>query len=148
MEKKRVRLRDLAPVIDEKLKSGGTVTMPITGTSMLPLLVAGRDTVTLKKAEYKLKKYDLPLYIRKSGEFVLHRVVEANGNEYTMCGDNQWVMEHGIKDDQIIGLVCRITRKGKTFSVDSFKYKAYCRIWHGLLFVRKYIVMCRGKFFK
>lgn len=48
--KKRVKLEELLPIIEEKLSAGGTVVLPITGTSMLPLLVAGRDKVTLKSA--------------------------------------------------------------------------------------------------
>ena len=39
--KKRVKLEELLPIIEEKLSAGGTVVLPITGTSMLPLLVAG-----------------------------------------------------------------------------------------------------------
>ncbi|MEG2396057.1 MAG: S24/S26 family peptidase [Oscillospiraceae bacterium] len=146
--KKKVKLADMLPIINEKLESGAEVTIPITGTSMLPLLVAGRDTVTLKKADANLKKFDLPLYRRNDGAFVLHRVINKDDNSYTLCGDNQWVFEKGITDNQIIGIVCKITRKGKTFSTESFKYKMYCKIWHSLLFIRKYIVKCRGKFFK
>ena len=64
MEKKQVRLEELLPVIEETLAAGGTVRLPITGTSMLPLLVAGRDTVVLARADTRLQTYDLPLYRR------------------------------------------------------------------------------------
>lgn len=144
-EKKRIRLGDILPVIEEKLAAGGTVKIPITGTSMLPLLVEGRDTVTLKKAELPLKKFDLPLYRRRDGAFVLHRVAVVKNDEYIMCGDNQWVKESGVTDDMVIGIVCAITRKGKTFSAESAKYKLYVRFWHLLMPVRKYIVKLRGK---
>lgn len=149
MEKKRVKLSEMLPVIEETLAAGGTVKLPITGTSMLPLLVWGRDTVTLTAVNAPLKKYDLPLYRRKDGAFVLHRVVKADADgTYTMCGDNQWVKETGICDEQLIGVVCEITRKGKTFSVQSKKYKLYVRVWHFLLPVRKYLVKLRGKLSK
>ena len=93
MGKKKVRLSELPPIMEETLRAGGTVRLPITGTSMLPLLVEGRDTVALQKA---LQKYDLPLYLRKDGAIVLHRVVGVNDDgTYTMCGDNQWVKESG-----------------------------------------------------
>ena len=77
------------PLLEEKLSEGGSVELPITGTSMLPLLVQGRDRVIISKADKQLKKYDLPLYKRDDGAFVLHRVVAACGGTYTMCGDNQ-----------------------------------------------------------
>ncbi len=149
MEKKRVRLEEMLPVIAETLSAGGTVKIPITGTSMRPLLYCGRDTVTLSAAQFPLQKFDLPLYRRADGAFVLHRVVavEKDGT-YTMCGDNQWVKERGILDAQIIGVATEITRKGKPFSVDAFRYKLYVRVWHFLLPVRKYLVKLRGKLSK
>lgn len=146
MEKKKVRLSQMLPAMEETLAAGGTVKLPITGTSMLPLLVAGRDTVILKKADLPLKLFDLPLYRRKDGAFVLHRVVavEKDGT-YTMCGDNQWVKEPGISGEQIIGVVEAVERKGKLLPVQSFRYRAYVRFWHTLLPVRKYLVKLRGK---
>lgn len=145
MEKRTIKLEEIMPVIEEKLLSGGTVEIPITGTSMLPLLVEGRDSVILTAYKNKLSKYDLPLYRRADGKYVLHRVLKAENGVYTMCGDNQWVMEKGITDKQIIGVACEINRNGKSFRTDSGRYKAYCRIWKMLLPIRKYIVAIRGK---
>ena len=131
--KKRVKLEELLPIIEEKLSAGGTVVLPITGTSMLPLLVAGRDKVTLKSAVLPLEKDAIPFYRRNDGAFVLHRKVGEDENGYVMCGDNQWVREHGITD------------KGKTFSVGSRRYRLYVKLWKLLFPVRKYIVKIRGK---
>ncbi len=133
------------PVVEEKLKTGGTVEIPIRGTSMLPLLREGRDTVVLTAVSGRLKKFDLPLYRRKNGAYVLHRVIGTDEKGYTMCGDNQWVRENGVEDGQLIGLVCEINRNGRKISVNSFRYKSYCRFWNMLLPVRKYIVKIRGK---
>lgn len=144
-DKKKVRLEELLPVITEKLANGGTVRLPVTGTSMLPLLVQGRDSVTLCAAKDMLKTDDLPLYRRREGAFVLHRVIAVNSNVYTMCGDNQWVPEPGVTQAQVIGVACAITRKGKTFSVESRRYRLYCRLWRRILPMRKYIVKIRGK---
>lgn len=143
--KKRVKLEELLPIIEEKLSAGGTVVLPITGTSMLPLLVAGRDKVTLKSAVLPLEKDTIPFYRRDDGAFVLHRKVGEDENGYVMCGDNQWVREHGITDKNIIGEVAFITRKGKTFSVSSRRYRLYVKLWKFLFPVRKYIVKIRGK---
>ncbi len=130
-------MQELLPFIEEALNNNKTFTIPITGTSMLPLLVKGRDTVTIKKCETTLKKGDLPLYRRQDGSFVLHRVVsvEADGT-YTMCGDNQFLKEKGIAHTAIIGVVTAITRNGKTFSVDSKKYQLYVKLGLLLLNVR------------
>ncbi len=146
MEKKQVRLEELLPVIEETLASGGTVRLPITGTSMLPLLVAGRDTVVLTRVDAPPQTYDLPLYRRENGTFVLHRVVGvAEDGTYTCCGDNQWVKEPGIRKEQFIGVVARICRKGREFPVTAKRYRLYVRAWALLFPVRRYLVALRGK---
>lgn len=145
MDTKKIRLEDLAPVIEEELASGGRFEINIKGTSMLPLLVQGRDTVVLTAVTEPLKKYDIPLYRRIDGSFVLHRVVAVNDGTYTMCGDNQWVLEKGVGHSQIVGRVCKINRKGKCFDVDNSRYRLYCKVWQLLLPVRKYIVKAKGK---
>lgn len=130
-------MQELLPFIEEALNNNKTFTIPITGTSMLPLLVEGRDTVTIKKCEATLKKGDLPLYRRQDGSFVLHRVVSVDADgTYTMCGDNQFLKEKGIEHTAIIGVVTAITRNGKTFSVDSKKYQLYVKLGLLLLNVR------------
>ena len=133
----KVTMKELLPFIEEALNNDKTFIIPITGTSMRPLLIAGRDTVTLKKCENKLEKGDLPLYRRQDGTFVLHRVVGFTGNgDYIMCGDNQFLKEKGITGEQIIGIVTEITRKGKKFSVESKKYQLYVKIGLLLLNIR------------
>ena len=121
-------MTELLPFIEEALKQNKTFTLPITGTSMLPLLVQGRDTVTLSKIQPRGGKLslcvgDLPLYRRKDGAFVLHRIVKIENGTYTMCGDNQFIHEKGITEEQLIGVVSAITRDGKTFSVTEPEYK-------------------------
>lgn len=135
--KNKVTMQELLPFIEEAFVNNKTFTIPITGISMRPLLICGRDTVTLKKCTDKLKKGDLPLYRRENGAFVLHRVVgfDKNGN-YIMCGDNQFLKEYNIEHSQIIGVVSEITRNGNTFSVDSKKYDLYVKLGLLLLNVR------------
>lgn len=141
----KIKLEDLIPIISEKLASGGTFEMNFNGTSMLPLLVEGRDSVVLKGFDGNIKKYDIPLYKRDDGNYVLHRVVKADNEIFTACGDNQWIVEKGVRNNQVIGIVCEIVRNGKRISVESFSYKLYCRIWEALRPIRKYIIKIKGK---
>lgn len=136
---KKVALEELYPIIKEQLESGGTVGLPITGTSMLPLLVQGRDSVTLSPAE-KVKVNDIIFYRRDNGAFVLHRIIGIDDKGYVLCGDNQWVKEYGIKDRNIIGVVTGINRDGKDILVDDEKYVKYCNRWLKLLPIRKPLV--------
>ena len=121
-----VKLEDMYPVIAQVLEENGEVSFKTHGISMHPMLANGRDTVTLKKVSGRLKKYDLPFYRRDNGQFVLHRIVGINSDGYITRGDNQYVNEYGVRDDQIIGVVVSFVRKGKEHKVTDFSYKLYC----------------------
>ncbi len=137
--KKKVAIEELYPIIKEKIDNDGNVKLPITGTSMLPLLVWGRDTVDLVKCENP-KKGDIIFYRRENGQFVLHRIVGKDDGGYVLCGDNQWHKETGIKDHNIIAVVTSITRKGKTFAVTKLSYRIYSKLWMMVLPFRKIIL--------
>ena len=111
----------------EQIESGKTVVFSPNGTSMLPLIRPNIDRVVLQKAPKKLKKYDLPLYLRDDGKFVLHRVVAVTDNGYVMCGDNQYDREYGVKDGQILAISCGIYRENDFLSFEDRKYKNYCK---------------------
>ena len=96
---------------------------------MLPMIREGKDTVTLSPPPLKLKKYDLPLYQRDDGKYILHRITEAE-NGYTCIGDNQFVYEKGVRPDQIIAVVTSFSRGEREHSVEKLSYKLYCIFWH------------------
>ncbi len=96
---------------------------------MLPMLREGRDTVTLSPLPARLKKYDLPLYRRSGGQFVLHRIVRV-GKSYRCIGDNQFLYEDGVTREQMIAVVTSFTRDGKEVPMTSLGYRLYCRVWH------------------
>lgn len=133
---KEARLEQLLPIIEEQLQNGQSVRFTTNGTSMLPMLRDGKDQVLLSPLPERLKKYDLPLYRRENGQFVLHRIVGV-GETYTCVGDNQFDLERGLRQQQMIGVVTEFTRKGKTYSVNAFSYKLYCRLWHYSRFPRR-----------
>ena len=126
---KEIRLEQLLPLIEETLRKGNTVKFSPRGISMLPMLRQGKDTVTLSPVVHELKKYDIPLYRRDNGAFVLHRIVEV-GDTLTCIGDNQYDLERGIRRDQVIGVVTAFTRDGKTVLVSDLRYRLYCRLWN------------------
>ena len=128
MPEKKMRLDDLMPLIRERLAAGQTVSFFPNGVSMLPMLRQGRDSVELSPAPERLKKYDLPLYQRDNGQYVLHRVV-AVGEDYTCIGDNQFLLEPGVEHRQVIALVTAFTRDGRRIEVTDLRYQIYCRLW-------------------
>jgi hypothetical protein len=127
---KQVSMDDIIDIICEKLETGGKVTFTPNGTSMLPMLRDGEDVVVLEKPKGRLHLFDVPLYKRENGTYVMHRVVNYDRDgSYVMCGDNQFAYEHGIQDSQIIGVMTAFYRKGKPYSVDSLAYRFYVNLW-------------------
>ncbi len=136
-----VRLEQLFPLMQEQLALGQSVKFTPQGTSMRPTIYGGRDQVILSPLPEKLKKYDLPLYRREDGQFVLHRIVKV-GQTYTCVGDNQFILEEGVPQEWMIALTTGFVRKGKYYSTDSFGYRIYCRIWHWTRPVRHFGLRC------
>lgn len=133
----KVHMDDLVPIIKEHLAQGQSVTFSPKGISMLPMLRQGKDTVTLSPIVGKLKKYDLPLYQRQDGKYVLHRIVKVKDGFFTMAGDNQYTYENGIENRQIIAVVTSFTRDGKVHLTNETGYLLYCRLWHYSRFMRR-----------
>ena len=142
---KRIFLREVNPLIEETLQSGGEVAFTPAGSSMLPMLRSRRDKIVLVKSPENLKKYDIPLYRRKNGQFVLHRVVDVKKDGYAMCGDHQWQVEYGVRHEQIIGVVKAFYRGDKYIDCKASKvYRLYCVIWTKLIPSRLLFFKLRG----
>lgn len=119
----------LMPLIKERLAAGQTVRFSPRGISMLPMLRQGIDSVVLSPISKKLKKYDLPLYQRKNGQYVLHRIVKVS-ETYTCVGDNQFELESGLDHTQMIAVVTSFYRKQTQWYTTNPIYQLYCRFWH------------------
>ena len=122
-------LEELMPLMQACFDAGDTFRFCPGGISMLPTIRPNRDVVVVSKLPQQLKKYDLPLYRRKNGKFVLHRIV-AVGETYTCVGDGQFELEPGVTQDQMVAIVTTIIRNGREISVDAPMYRLFCRVWH------------------
>ena len=123
------KMEDLMPLIRESLQAGQSVRFLPQGTSMLPMIRQGRDSVVLSPISGELKKYDIPLYQRDNGKYVLHRIIHA-GDCYTCMGDHQFRPEPGLRQDQMIAVVTAFYRGEKKYPVSHPGYRIYCRLWH------------------
>lgn len=122
-----LRLEAMLPVIEEKLKSGASVTFGPHGISMLPLIRQDIDSVVIEAVKERPKTGDVIFYRRPDGQFVLHRIVGEDSSGYILCGDNQIVKEFGVTEDLIIGIMTAVVRDGKTVSCSDKKYLKYVR---------------------
>lgn len=117
------------PLIREKLDSGNSIRIFPRGTSMLPMLRQGIDSVVLSPLPEKLNRFDLPLYQRTNGQYVLHRIVKC-GQTYTCVGDNQFILEDGLQHGQMIAMVTCFYRGDRMIQTNSVGYRLYIRFWH------------------
>ena len=123
----QVHFKDIEHIILETLDMGKAFKIFPNGISMEPLIHQGRDAVYIKKPEGRLKKYDIAFFKRAYGEYVLHRVIKVLPDSYHFCGDNQWQVERGIKDSQIIGIVTKLEIDGKTVETNDEEYIQYVK---------------------
>lgn len=120
---------ELVALIKERLGAGQKVRyLPFRGVSMLPMLRQKMDSVELSPLPERLNPYDLPLYERKSGQLVMHRIVAVKEGYYVCLGDNTEQFET-IYPEQMIGVVSAFKRGEKRIEVSSPPYRLYCRLW-------------------
>ena len=105
-----IHISEYEDLIREVLASGGEFRLYPHGTSMLPLIRQGRDSVALRLLQRPARKYDIIFYQRRDGSYVLHRVKAVKPNGLTLWGDNQTMTEPGVSEKQIIAYVTRIFR--------------------------------------
>lgn len=134
-----VHAEAVMPLINEKLTAGQTVrNLSFRGTSMLPMLRQGKDYVELTGLPERLKKYDLPLYRNAKGQYVLHRIVDVQGDCYVCRGDNTF-HDETVAAQRMVGVVCAFTRAGRRISVDNRWYRLYCRVWCAAFPARRFV---------
>lgn len=128
---------------EEEIRRNGTIIYTNVGDSMLPFIKQGRDVLVISRAEGRLKRYDVPLYKRDSGQYVLHRILKVRENDYVICGDNRCSKEYGITDRHIIGVLTGVIRDGREIPVTDLKYRIYVHLWCDFFPVRAFIIRIR-----
>jgi len=129
---------------EEQLAINGKLIYTNKGDSMMPLIKQDRDLLIIKPVHGRLKKYDVPLYKRDSGQYVLHRILKVRKNDYVICGDNRWIKEYGIRDRHIIGVLTAVVRNGKEISVNDWKYRLYVHLWCDFFPVRELVLKAKA----
>lgn len=119
-----MELKNIWPIIEEVINTGGEFRIIPHGNSMLPLIRPGVDEVVLV-APNDLKKYDIVLYNRSDGKYVLHRLMYIKGEKCLMCGDNQRFYEYDVGKTHIIAKVKELYRGGTLVDFKSKEYIKY-----------------------
>lgn len=135
--------------IKEAVECNGIYSGLTKGSSMEPLIHHQKDTIIVVKQNGRLKKYDIPIYISKSGKYIMHRVIKVCADHYVIVGDNLLTREY-VTDDMVIGVLKGFYKNGKKY-IDLDKnraYKLYSRIWVALLPLRPLYIYSKRAFNK
>lgn len=97
-----------------------------TGNSMWPMLRNRKDQFVIIPITEEIKPGEVALFQQK-GKLILHRVINRNGSEYTLRGDNCVSCEHA-PHEAIIGKLKGFYRGNSYFDcTQSVMYRLYCR---------------------
>ena len=129
---------------EEIIERDGKLVYSSIGDSMKPLICQGRDLLVIEKTTGRLSRYDIPLYKRDNGRYVLHRILKVRDSGYVICGDNRWNPESGITDEHIIGVLTAIIRDGEEMPLAGWKYRVYVFFWCRLFPLRS--LLLRGRY--
>lgn len=119
---------------------GVSVTLPVTGRSMLPFIVGGRDSVILQKPGQP-KRGDVVLAWVDGCRYVVHRVIRTNGECITLMGDgNMAATEHCTATDIRAIATHTVDASGKVRDLYTRRRRWLAQMWCRLLPVRKYLL--------
>lgn len=132
-----VEIQTFLPVLIDIINQGHTVALTITGHSMTPFLVHGRDQIRFRRPDGPLKRGDMAFFRRQNGAYVMHRVcrVDRQGRYY-LVGDEQTLVEGPILPEQVFGVVVQVCRKGKWIGPGDFWWNFFAGPWLALRPVR------------
>lgn len=136
----------LMPQLLSLLDQAESVPLVISGSSMTPFLVHGRDTVFLSKVSQPLKKGDMILYQRRNGHYILHRICQVHPECYDLVGDAQTDIEPGIRPEQVLAVVRTVRRKGKLLKKGDFWWDFFADFWLRIIPLRPVIRRIYGLF--
>ena len=114
------------------LNEGRTVRFTPLGSSMLPFIRGGRDSVVLLRKD-SVEVGDIVL-VRLPGRYVLHRVIKLDGNAVTLMGDGNVAGTEECTLSDVMGTAVEIIRG--TRSVKPGKG----RFWRALKPIRRYLL--------
>lgn len=122
--------KEIFSLMDNLFDDGKNVWVVVSGMSMYPFLREDIDRVELTRRDFSsIKRGDIVLIQRTSGEFVLHRVLKKNKFDFYIIGDAQQWIEGPILKNQLKAVAININRNGKMISCNNFLLKILIKFW-------------------
>ena len=130
--------------IEELLEENGKHFQTTVGDSMEPMLRDRKNVVEIVKPTRPLKRYDLPLYRRPDGKYVLHRILKVKKDSFITCGDNRYCRET-VPKEWIVGVMSGYFKNEKYISEKNLKYRAYVHLICDFFYVRAGILFLKNR---
>ncbi len=118
------------------LDETGHIVYTTRGVSMRPLIRQGRDVVIIEKYTEQPQKYDVVLFQRRNGQYVLHRILKVCEGRYWIIGDN-CITGEMVNRDQILGKMTSIKRNKRTIKETDWHYRLFSRVWYWIFPLRR-----------
>jgi hypothetical protein len=119
---------------------GVQVTFPVNGRSMYPFIVGGEDSVVLVKPS-GLAVGAVVLAKVEGGRYVVHRIVNIDGDKITLMGDgNLCGREHCHIQDVKAVAVQVVGKTGKKRPLYGFCGNLCAKIWYVARPIRRYLL--------
>ncbi len=120
MEKLVCSAAEFSQTIEEMINSGACIPLYVSGSSMNPFLIDGRDIIRLRKCtQADFRRRQILLFKRSDGSLVLHRVFKVlPDGTLLMNGDAQNWCERTDKN-QVIAVAYETERNGKIRACNS-----------------------------
>jgi hypothetical protein len=135
--------KDDAMILSEAIRlvgEGIEVTFPVNGRSMRPFIEGGRDSVVLVRTD-KVKPMDIVLAKTEDGRYVIHRVMEIEGDRVTLMGDGNLQGREHAECKQIYAKVTHVVHpNGYKRSLYTPFIQFVQKMWVSLLPLRRYLL--------
>lgn len=127
--------------VSQMLREGKPYAIYVKGYSMRPFIEHTRDRVFLEKRD-SYNVGDAVLAQIKPGHYVLHRIIEKQGDRLTLQGDGNrsHIVEH-CREQDVSGVVTMYIRPNRTIPADDPKLVRRIRLWRKLRPVRRFLLL-------
>lgn len=118
-----------------------TATIWVKGYSMRPFLEHMRDKVQLAFPSRPLRVGDAVLAEIGPGHYVLHRIIQVEGDRLTLMGDGNVRGTERCRVQDVAGIVTHYIRPRRTIPADASWLNFRIRVWRRLLPIRRYLLL-------
>ena len=122
------------------VREGVNVTLPVTGQSMLPFIIGGKESVILHRPGL-IDVGDVVLAWVDGSRYVVHRIIKLDYDRVTLMGDgNVKGTEHCLLKDVKARVTHVVDAKDRTHYLYNRWRMLGAKVWYLLRPIRRYIL--------